>query len=166
MLPIVGTEKTGGTMFSPAPVGILWGGLIAGVLDGLDALLFFSLVMGAAPGRIFQFIASGLLGPKAFESGGSALLGVVCHFIVAFGAATAYYLLSRMVPSLLARPFLWGPLFGVGVYAFMQYVVIPLSLVPRRVAPTSIGLLNQLFAHTVLVGLPIALAARWSARKP
>ena len=152
-------------MFLPAPVGILWGGLVAGILDGLDALLFFSVVVGLPPGRIFQFIASGLLGPKAFESGGSVALGVVCHFVVAFGAAAAYYLLSRMIPSLLAHPFLWGPLFGIGVYCFMQYVVIPLSLVPKRGAATWVGLLNQLFAHTVLVGLPIALAAQRAARR-
>ena len=153
-------------MVSPAPVGILWGGLLAGILDGLDALLFFNLVMGTAPGRIFQFIASGLLGPEAFETGRSVFLGVVCHFIVAFGAATAYYLLSRMMPSLLAHPLLWGPLFGIVVYVFMHYVVIPLSLVPKRGAASWVGLLNQLFAHTVLVGLPIALAAQRSARTP
>ena len=153
-------------MTSPAPVGILWGGLTAGVLDGLDALVFFSLVMGAAPGRIFQFIASGLLGPGAFEGRGSVFLGVICHFIVAFGAATAYYLLSRMMPSLLAHPLLCGPLFGIAVYVFMHFVVIPLSLVPKRGAATWVGFLNQLFAHTVLVGLPIALAARRAARKP
>ena len=153
-------------MFSPAPAGILWGGLIAGVLDGLDALVFFSLVMGSPPGRIFQFIASGLVGPKAFESGGSVALGVLCHFLVAFGAAATYYLLSRMVPSLVAHPFLWGPMFGVGVYLVMHYLVVPLSLVPKRGAPTGVGLLNQLFAHTVLVGLPIALAAHRAARRP
>src|SRR5215475_10333590 len=40
MLTCVVSQKAGGTMTSPAPVGILWGGLTAGVLDGLDALVF------------------------------------------------------------------------------------------------------------------------------
>ncbi|MCU1262873.1 MAG: hypothetical protein JWO80_5758, partial [Bryobacterales bacterium] len=54
---------------------ILWGGLIAGILDITDALVFFGL-RGAKPIRILQSIAAGLLGPKAFKGGvGTAALG-------------------------------------------------------------------------------------------
>ena len=55
---------------------LAYGTLVVGILDGLDALIFFGL-RGAQPTRIFQGIASGLLGRSAFSGGlGTALLGV------------------------------------------------------------------------------------------
>ena len=80
----------------------------------------------------FQFIASGLLGPSAFRSGwSSASLGLVCHFVIAISAAAAYFVLTRMWPWLLRRPIFYGPVFGLGVFLFMHYVIVPLSAVPR-----------------------------------
>jgi hypothetical protein len=46
--------------------GIALGGLTVGVLDGLDAVVFFGL-RGVTATRIFQAIASGLLGRIAFQ---------------------------------------------------------------------------------------------------
>ena len=57
---------------------IVYGGLAVGVLDALDAMIFFGIRNGVKPIRIFQSIASGLLGRERSISGGlkSALLGV------------------------------------------------------------------------------------------
>ena len=41
---------------------IVYGGLAVGVLDFLDANLFFGLWYGAKPMRIWQGVASGLIG--------------------------------------------------------------------------------------------------------
>jgi hypothetical protein len=41
---------------------ILAGGLIAGVLDGLDAVIFYRWSFGVSPTLLFQHIASGLFG--------------------------------------------------------------------------------------------------------
>ena len=49
----------------------LAGGLTVGTLDGLDAIVFFGS-RGAIPHRIFQRIASGLIGPRAMDVSGKS----------------------------------------------------------------------------------------------
>jgi uncharacterized membrane protein YagU involved in acid resistance len=143
---------------------VFWGGLIAGILDAIDAMVWVT-ANGVSIPRLFEFIASGLIGMAAFKGGAKAVvLGIALHFLIATGAATVYYLLSLKLPLLLRRPFLCGPIFGVGVYIFMHYVVLPLSAVPAQGSPSLLWVTNQLFSHTLFVGLPIALVARRSAR--
>ena len=146
---------------------ILLGGLTAGVLDGLDAVIFYRLWAGVPAFRIFQHIASGLLGAKAVQGGRSiVLLGVVLHFTIAIGAATVYYLASLRFPMLLLRPWLCGPVFGLGLFLFMQHVVLPLSAVyPRRVGGMPmLELADQLVSHMFFVGLSIALLTQRAGR--
>jgi hypothetical protein len=62
---------------------IAYGALVVGALDLLDALIFFRL-RGAAPIRICQSIAAGLLGRAAFQGGAAtAVRGVAVHFFIA-----------------------------------------------------------------------------------
>src|SRR5262245_41350424 len=70
---------------------ILYGGLVVGALDALDAIVFFGF-RGATPTRIFQSIAAGLLGRASFQGGmRAALLGVAIHFFIAFCIVATYY---------------------------------------------------------------------------
>ncbi|MFZ1142451.1 MAG: hypothetical protein WB781_05895 [Candidatus Sulfotelmatobacter sp.] len=142
------------------------GGSIAGVLDGLDAVVFYGFAYAVPPALIFQNIASGLLGPRSFRGGWLTVgLGVALHFSIAIGAAAVYYAASHLIPALFRKPWICGPAFGIGLFFFMQHVVLPLSAVHKRAAPMSLGeLLDQLFSHAVFVGLPIALMARRSSR--
>jgi hypothetical protein len=111
---------------------ILWAGSICGALDALSAIAV-SGFFGIRPIRVFQGIASGLLGRSAFQGGtGSALMGVGLHFIIAFGAATAYYAASRWLPFLIDHALVSGVAFGVAVHLFMTFVVIPLSAIGSR----------------------------------
>lgn len=139
---------------------IVLGGLVAGLLDALDAVVAFKLVLGLGPIPIYQFVASGALGPSAFTGGAaSALLGVGFHFAIALGAAAVFTLASARWPALLARPAVTGAGFGVAVYLVMNHVVIPLSRIPP--SPFSLPLfVNGVIGHAILVGLPIAYAAR------
>lgn len=158
---------------SPMPVPrpraaatILGGGLLAGVLDGLDAVIYYGLKGGVPPWRIFQYIASGLFGFQwAVQAGWFAVLfGILLHFIIAVGAASVYYLVAIKLPLLIKRPILSGTIFGLGVLLFMYHVVIPLSAVPRIPHPIlSWNFLDEVFAHIFLVGLPIAWMASRSA---
>lgn len=147
---------------------IVYGGLIAGVLDGLDAIIFYNLAYAVAPALIFQSISSGLLGAHSFEMGASTVaLGMFLQLFIAIGAAFFYWLISLGIPDLIRRPFIYGPLFGVGLFFFMQHVVLPLSRVHHRTAPMAgAELIDQLFSHALLVGLPIALMAHRSAKNP
>ena len=140
--------------------GIAVGTLAVGVLDGLDAIVFFGL-RGVSPGRIFQGIASGLLGRASFSGGAPTVaLGVSIHFFIAFSIVSVYALASRRWPVLTRRPVVFGFLYGLGAYAVMNLIVIPLSAIhpPPFAVPR---LVNGLLIHMFGVGLPSALAARW-----
>lgn len=139
---------------------IVAGGLVAGVLDALDAIIAFKWVLGFDPVPIYQFVASGALGPAAFTGGlPAAALGLAIHFAIAVSAAAVFTLASVRWRALVARPAVTGAAFGIGVYLVMNHVVIPLSKIPA--SPFSLPLaLNGVIGHALLVGLPIAYAAR------
>ena len=154
------------SQFPSAVRTIARAGAVAGTLDGLDAAMVLGVIGGPGVKRVFQYIASGVLGPASFDGGwSSAALGVALHFTIATGAATSYYLLSRPLPVLVRRPALCGPVFGLGVFAFMRYLVVPLSAVHKPRPLTVFGLVNQLTAHTIFVGLSIALIVAHSGRE-
>ncbi len=139
---------------------ILAGGLAVAVLDALDALVAYKLAFGMTPVAIYQFVASGLLGQSAYAGGAAtALLGLAMHFLIAFTAAAVFVFASERLPQLRRDAVAWGLAFGVGVFAVMNFVVIPLSRIPASTPPLPL-ILNGVFAHALLVGLPIALAAR------
>jgi hypothetical protein len=94
-----------------ALVTIAKAGLLAGFLDGMDAVIYIGLISGVPVIRVFQFIASGALGVRAFQGGlGAAALGVFFHFVIAISAAAVFYALSRKLPMLLGKSQLWGPI--------------------------------------------------------
>lgn len=143
---------------------ILYGGLVVGILDGLFALVFYGLILGVQPMRIFQSVASGLLGKASYEGGTQTfLLGILIHFIVASCIAAVYYLASLKLPILINHAVVCGLIYGLLSYLVMNYVVIPLSAIGSR--PFSLRVFLPAFiAHALLVGLPIALLARRSAK--
>jgi hypothetical protein len=144
----------------PVPA-ILLGGLIAGTLDISYACIFGYIRRGANPVRVLQSVASGALGRSAFDGGPkTAALGLVFHFLIATIAAAVYYLASRPIRFLVNSPFICGPLYGVGIYLVMNFVVLPLSAIGSRPALPLPVLIGGLLIHTVGIGLPIALVVR------
>ena len=146
---------------------ILLGGLAIGVLDFFDATLFFGLYSGAPFQRIWQGVASGLLGTEAARAGGwnTALLGIGLHFVVAFCIATVYYFAARNISFLVRHPIISGLIFGVLAHLVMKYVVVQLSAIGTISPYTLPNFLNSVIGHALLVGLPVALIATWSARR-
>ena len=147
---------------------IVLGGLAIGVLDFLDASIFFPQYFGITVQRVWQGVAAGVLGREAAVAGGwnTAVLGMFLHFVVAFCIATVYYLLSRNISFLIRHPVISGLVFGVVANYIMQFVVIPLSAIGWRSTPFDIGsTLNSVIGHALLVGLPVALIASWSANR-
>ena len=145
---------------------ILYGGLAVGVLDILDAMTFFGIRSGMTPIRVLQSVAGGLLGRDTFNGGmKTALLGLLLHFLIATILATIYYVASSILPLLLRYAVSAGLLYGVAVYFVMTYVVVPHSAYGPRSAPVPWSVfLNGIIGHALLVGLPIALIARRSAK--
>ena len=150
---------------------IIYGGLAIGVLDFLDASLFFPNYYGITFQQVWWGPASGIIGREAAKAGGwnTALIGILMLFVVAFCIAIAYYIFSRNISWLIRHPVISGRVFGVIANYVMQCVVIPLSA--RGTSPTAVfsepvgSMLNSVVGHAVLVGLPVALIAAWSARK-
>ena len=162
--PVVGAATEVHLEKNPNAVLVaLWAGLACGVLDITAALVVYGY-LGAKPVPLLQGIASGLLGPKAFDGGlATALLGLLCHFVIAFGAATVYFVASRGVRILIDHAIVSGALYGVAVYFFMNRVVVPLSAAAKR--PFSLKLMIiGLVIHIICVGLPISLSVRRFSR--
>jgi hypothetical protein len=152
-------------MRSSATHALLLGTLAVGVLDILDALIFFSL-RGVSPIRILQSIASGVLGRTAYQGGmPTALLGLALHFVVAFCIVSVYFIVTRFLPWLHRQPFLYGAIYGLLAYFGMNYVVVPLSAAAVGSGPPPAPvLINGLLIHMLGVGIPAALAARAGQR--
>ena len=146
---------------------IVYGGLAVGVLDFFDAVLYFGVYAGAGFQRVWQGVAGGLLGGEAARAGGwnTTILGIFLHFVVAFGVATVYYVGSRNVPFLIRQPVISGLIYGVIAHLVMKFVVVPLSMIGAVAPYTLPNALNSFIGHALLVGLPVALIASWSAKR-
>ena len=143
------------------------GGLLIGLFDLLFAFTFYGLVLGVPVLRIFQTVAAGDLGRERSYAGGvrTFLLGIVLHFVVATCIAAVYWLATLVLPVLIRHPVVSGLIYGVVAYFGMKYVVTPLSaLGARGTLPRLPILLTELIGHALLVGLPVALLARRSAK--
>jgi hypothetical protein len=148
-----------------AALAIFWGGLIVAVVDITYAFALYG-ALGVRPTRLLQGIASGLLGPSAFVGGlKMAALGLFLHFVISYGAATTYYLASRKLHFLVRHAVRSGLLYGVAVYFFMNFIVVPLSLVRHRSFNPTLFVVNMI-QHMVMIGLPIALAVRRYSGEP
>ena len=143
---------------------IVWGGLLAGVLDSVDAVVAFGL-KGMNPIQVLQYVASGLLGASAFQGGlRTAGFGALLHFFIAFVVAAVFYAATLKLPVLYEKPLILGFSYGAAVYLFMNYVVLPMSAVPK--APFSLPLfLNGVIGHGLFIGFVIAWFARRSSLK-
>lgn len=154
------------TAARPDPVrAIATGALIVGTLDILDAVIFFGIRNGVAPGRILQGIASGLLGRASFDGGVKTMaLGLVCHYTIATLIVLTYWLVSRKLAFLRCDFWIWGPLYGIVAWCVMNFVVIPLSAATQG-AFVTIVVINGILIHMFGIGLPSAWVARDRDRK-
>ena len=107
---------------------------------------------------------SGAGAGKAFSSGlATAVLGVLCHFLIAFGAAAVYLVASRTLGFLIEHAVVSGVLYGVAVYFFMNRIVLPLSAAPKRPFSFQMMIIGVVI-HIFCVGLPISLSVRRFSR--
>ncbi|KRA58391.1 hypothetical protein ASD79_13820 [Caulobacter sp. Root655] len=143
-------------------VAVVGGGLTAALLDILYAFAASGL-RDVGPVRVLQSVASGLLGKASYQGGlATAALGGLLHAAIALVMAAVYVTASRSLPALDKRPWLWGPVYGLGCYMVMNYVVLAIRFGPRP-TPELAMLLGGVAIHMFGVGLPIALFAARAA---
>ena len=149
----VTTEK------SQAFPAIGWAGLVAGVLD-ISSAFALSYPKGVGPIRVLQGVATGLIGRESAINGGMATagLGLAIHFFIAFVVATVFYIASRKLVFLTQNAVLAGLMYGVVVYGFMYWVVMPLAY--PVVHPSLSRDLTAVCVHMFLIGLPVSLIVR------
>jgi hypothetical protein len=140
---------------------VLLAGVTVAVADMGWALLWAVGIRGVSPRKVFQAVASGLLGPAAFQGEWrTALLGLLLHTAIAFAWTLLFLLALVGWPGLRERvstrrgALLVGLLYGAGVWILMDSVVLPLSRA-RPTPPTALWFWLQLLTHPFLVGLPI-----------
>lgn len=128
---------------------------VAGTLDILFAMIL-TIFLGRQIGNMLRYVGSGPF-PQATEMGASgAILGLIVHFALMAIMATGYVLAAQRAPALLQRPILWGVLYGLATYVVMNLLVVPARF-GTPLPPSLLSISTQLFAHIVLVGIPIAL---------
>jgi hypothetical protein len=135
-------------------------GLLTGVSDGLFACILSVVFYKSTLMRLWQGVASTVLGPSAFDGGmATTLLGLLMHFGVAFAWSAVFLIIFNRSPTIrrvvgsrygaLRVAAVYGPC----VWIVMSLVVIPL-LVHRPPSFTHRWFV-QLVGHFPFVGLPI-----------
>ena len=143
---------------------IFLGGLVAGTLDITAACTYSWIRANVTPVQVLHYIASGVLGRASYSGGAkTAILGLALHYVIALGAAAAFYLVSRKWLFLVEHPIVAGLLYGIPVYVVTNFIVLPLSRVAMGSPPLSVRLIN-LVILMFCIGLPIALIVRRYAR--
>ena len=138
-------------------------GLLTGVTDGLFSSVLSVAFYHSTVTRLFQGVASVLLGPDALTGGTRmAAVGLLMHFGVAFGWSAAFLLLtvnSARLQTLLRRRY--GVVTAASVYGPFVWMAMSLAVVPLLVhRPPTINIRwwVQFVGHALFVGLPIAVS--------
>jgi hypothetical protein len=143
-------------------------GLLTGVIDGLFSSVLSVAFYHSTVQRLFQGVASTLLGIDALNGGTRTfLIGVLMHFGVAFGWSGVFLFLvhrfawiRRVLNSqygVLKVALIYGPL----IWLTMSLVVIP--ILTHRPPTITIRWLVQLIGHFPFVGIPIVASIRKDA---
>ena len=131
---------------------------ISGTLDIAFAMIL-TLAFGREIPNMLRYVASGPF-PAATDMGAAgAILGLIVHFALMAVMAAVLMLILRQRPQLLDAPWRTGLAYGVITYFVMNWLVVPLRF-DAPLPPSLLSLATQLFAHIVLVGIPMALVAK------
>ena len=143
---------------------VLFGGLLVGTFDLVFACTWWKIAHDVPPIRILQSIGSGLLGEASFAGGmRSAAIGGVAHYFIATCMVLAYALVSTRVPALVRRPIAWGVPYGLFLYGWMTYVVVPLSAASPSPKVNVPWVIASVVAHAI-IGVACAFVARRAVR--
>jgi hypothetical protein len=128
--------------------------------DGLFSSVLAQFFYGSTVARLWQGVASTLLGPTALDGGlRTVIVGMAMHFGVAFAWTSVFYaayLASGWLRRVVASRF--GPLkiavvYGPLIWMVMSFIVIP--TLTGKPASITYKWWIQFFGHMVFVALPM-----------
>jgi hypothetical protein len=143
--------------------------LAVAIADGLFPIVAnFNRLHWAAPRRVFQSVAAGVLGRPSFDGGvPTALLGLALHCTIALIWTSIYALVVRrlgLVQKLVATAggkIFVGVVYGAVIWCSMDFIVIPLSR--ATFTPVSNPAFWQQFIwHLVGVGQLVVWLTEWA----
>lgn len=146
-------------MQRPAWSRLIVAGVATAVADGLFASVLSRFFYGSTVTRLWQNVASVLLGKSAFEGGmRTALIGLAMHVAVAFFWSAVFLLLFTYWRWIRDAGLKIAVIYGPFVWLVMSLVVIPLLM--KRPPNITVRWWVQLIGHIFFVGLPIVASIR------
>ncbi len=138
---------------------ILAAWLVAGTLDITAASLYYPLVYKFKLILLYQNIASGVFGAKAFSGGpGMAALGLLFHYFIALSWTLFFFIIYPKVKIMWRNRYATATGFGMFVWVVMNLVVVPLSRVDRGAFTIRHFIVSVVFL-VICIGLPLSLIA-------
>ena len=130
------------------------------IIDGLFSSVLVSVFYGSTVTRLFQGVASTLLGPSALSGGGrTALIGLAMHFGVALTWSTVFLVLFTSfawIRDVVASPggvVKVATIYGPAIWMFMSFVVV--RTLAHRPPTINYRWWIQFFGHIPFVAVPI-----------
>jgi hypothetical protein len=140
----------------PATLGI-------GTLDLLFAWGYWAR-KGVTFTDILHSIAAGWYGKASRDMGTtSAVVGALSHYAIMFAIVLAYWFAAKRIAALRTHALPCGLAYGLGVYAVMSFVVLPLSAAGNPVFSNLAWVASSIAMH-LLIGVLCAFAARRALR--
>jgi hypothetical protein len=134
---------------------ILLSGAVAGTLDISSAIIFLAHGKAAAT---LKFVARGAFGDAAYSSGDIMIFfGLIIHYFIAYSFATVFFFIYPFIPFLQKQKVIGGLLYGVFVWAFMQYVVLRFTYAQPAPFSFSPGWWKGIVILMLAIGLPVSL---------
>jgi hypothetical protein len=142
-------------------------GLLTGVVDAAFSSILVTAFYGSTFARLWQRVASTLIGAGAVERGNAAVaIGLVMHFGVAFGWSFVFLVLYESSAMLRRVTASLAGVIGVAfIYGPMVWLVMSLLVIPTLTGqPPVINFrwFVQLAGHIPFVALPIV----WVVSRP
>ena len=143
----------------------VYGGLLIAMGDALFAIAVWFEWNTKGLTQVFQSIAVGVLGKASYEGGtATALLGAGLHVAMAIAFVLICVALSFRFRLLIEKPVLAGPLYGVGLYVVMNFVVMPLSRVDASPSFKHLDTMAMSVLAHMLFGVMCTVFARRARR--
>ena len=140
---------------------------VAGVLDIGIVFLYAANIGGGSPAQVLAGVASGPFGAEFAATAWAPAVGLAVHFAIMSVMVAAFAVVVHRHPQMLLRlgPVATGILYGLGLYLFMYWVVLPLRWPDVHPQTEFWRIARAVFAHVAMVGLPIAFIL-WPRRAP
>jgi hypothetical protein len=131
--------------------------VIAGSLDISSAFLHYYYKTGKNPLKVLNYVAGGIFGKDAFTGGsGTEVTGLLLHYFIALCWTVLFFFICPYLIRWVKSTVLAGLLYGVFVWAFMNFVVVRLSALPTPAFVLSNALVAMLIIMFA-VGLPVSI---------